>query len=408
MCIWYAHARFLVDERLTASGFPERNFSDLFPRWLGTRELLLHGRDPYSSEMTRDIQKGYYGRPIDSLRPGDPSDEQRFVYPLYVTFLLAPTVTLPFPAVRAIFIVILSAAAVLGVFLWSQALGINLGSEKAGICMLLVLASIPCQQGIQLQQLSLLVECLLAGVGYCLIRGKFTLAGVLLAMATIKPQLCIWFIVLVLLWCAGLWSQRKPAAISFVAALTVLIAISEALLPKWPLEFVNGFAGYLRYTHATNGLFELLGRTAGSAALLCLAVAAAVAVRRAVAKSGGATEFAVATVFVLTFTCVAIPSLAPHNEILLLPAYLMLVKERPAIWAKGRLARSLWFAAWLALVWPWMTGIVLAITLLLGHANSRWWDLPADTNAILPITVLLALMPLLWGRSRYTAEPRLE
>src|SRR5262245_46996665 len=27
---------------------PRGNLSDLYPRWLGARELLLHGRDPYS------------------------------------------------------------------------------------------------------------------------------------------------------------------------------------------------------------------------------------------------------------------------------------------------------------------------------------------------------------------------
>jgi Glycosyltransferase family 87 len=407
MFMWYAHARFLVDQRLTASGFPERNFSDLFPRWLGTRELLLHGRDPYSSEMTREIQKGYYGRPIDHTRAGEPMDEQRFAYPLYVAFLLAPTVNMPFTVARSIFIVLLVSAVVLSALLWIRTLGMNIGAEQVTICVLLTLATIPCQQCIQLQQLSLLVEFLLAGVAYCLIRGKFMLAGFLLAAATIKPQLCIWFIVLVLLWCAGLWTRRKAAAISFVAALAVLIATSDALLPKWPLEFVGGFAAYLGYTHVTNGLFELFGRVAGSFVLLGLLAAAAVAVRRAVAKAGDATQFAVASVFVLTFTCVAIPSLAPHNEILLLPAFLLLVKERSRIWAKGKLARSLWFAGWLLLAWPWTTGTLLAITLLFGHANSRWWDLPAATNALLPITASIALMPLLWERSSSPrAEPR--
>src|SRR5271155_3431642 len=72
---YYAHMLQLAEQRLAASGFPERNFSDLFPRWLGTRELLLNGRDPYSPEITREIQRGYYGRPIDSSRAADPIDE---------------------------------------------------------------------------------------------------------------------------------------------------------------------------------------------------------------------------------------------------------------------------------------------------------------------------------------------
>src|SRR5579863_4513015 len=57
-----------------AAGIPRGNLSDLYPRWLGARELLLHGRDPYGSDITREIQTGYYGRPIDPNRPNDPQD----------------------------------------------------------------------------------------------------------------------------------------------------------------------------------------------------------------------------------------------------------------------------------------------------------------------------------------------
>ena len=52
-----------------AHGRPRGNLSDVYPRWLGARELLLHHRDPYSSDITREIQAGYYGRPLDPARP---------------------------------------------------------------------------------------------------------------------------------------------------------------------------------------------------------------------------------------------------------------------------------------------------------------------------------------------------
>src|SRR5689334_25440194 len=86
-----------------AHGQPRGNFSDLYPRWLGTRELLLHHRDPYSPEITREIQTGYYGRPLDPTRPSDPKDQQAFAYPVYVAFVLAPSVFLPFAVVHTIF-----------------------------------------------------------------------------------------------------------------------------------------------------------------------------------------------------------------------------------------------------------------------------------------------------------------
>jgi len=84
-------------------GTPRGNLSDLYPSWLAARELLLHHRDPYSAEITKEIQAGYYGRPIDAARPNDPTNQQAFAYPVYVAFLLAPSVKLPFSEVQVLF-----------------------------------------------------------------------------------------------------------------------------------------------------------------------------------------------------------------------------------------------------------------------------------------------------------------
>ena len=69
------------------NGSTWENRSDIYPRWIGARELILHGRNPYSVEVTREIQIGYYGRAVDLRRAPFPSDEQRFIYPLFVVFL---------------------------------------------------------------------------------------------------------------------------------------------------------------------------------------------------------------------------------------------------------------------------------------------------------------------------------
>ena len=60
------------------------NQSDLYPRWLGARELLWHHRSPYSGEVTREIQLGFYGRTVDPLDRKDMLDSEAFAYPVYV------------------------------------------------------------------------------------------------------------------------------------------------------------------------------------------------------------------------------------------------------------------------------------------------------------------------------------
>jgi len=69
----------------------------------GGRELLLHGRNPYSDETTVEIQKGYYGRALDAARAEDPKDRKGFAYPAYVVFVLAPLIGFPFPQVQIFF-----------------------------------------------------------------------------------------------------------------------------------------------------------------------------------------------------------------------------------------------------------------------------------------------------------------
>src|ERR1700719_2099629 len=64
---FYVQHVLIAHQRADAAlhGLPRGNLSDLYPRWLGAKELLLHDRDPYSAEVTREIQSGYYARPLD-------------------------------------------------------------------------------------------------------------------------------------------------------------------------------------------------------------------------------------------------------------------------------------------------------------------------------------------------------
>src|ERR1700752_5105564 len=119
--MWLYVGRVLVPQQkeyAVSRDLPRGNLSDLYPRWLGARELLLHGRDPYSAELTRQIQSGYYGRPLDLGRPNDPHDQEAFAYPLYVVFVLAPTVKLPFSVGQELFRWLLAGLTVFSVFLW--------------------------------------------------------------------------------------------------------------------------------------------------------------------------------------------------------------------------------------------------------------------------------------------------
>ena len=123
--MWFYVDRILVGFQVADAAARERprgNLSDLYPRWLGARELLLHHRNPYGDDITIEIQKGYYGRALDPARPNDPKDQQGFAYPVYVVFLLAPFVGFPFHSVQLVFYWTLIALTAIGVWLWLRAL----------------------------------------------------------------------------------------------------------------------------------------------------------------------------------------------------------------------------------------------------------------------------------------------
>src|SRR5208282_5248088 len=73
-----------------------RVLTDLYPSWYGSRELLLHHRDPYSAEVSRELEIAYYGKVLDPSVPGERQDQQRFAYPLYFVFFIAPLAWMSF------------------------------------------------------------------------------------------------------------------------------------------------------------------------------------------------------------------------------------------------------------------------------------------------------------------------
>ncbi|HVM91902.1 MAG TPA: glycosyltransferase 87 family protein [Terriglobales bacterium] len=391
---YYGHLRKLTQQRLDSLGFPARNFSDTLPRWIGTRELLLHGADPYSLEVTREIQRAYYGRALDSQRPADPIDEQRFAYPLFVVFVFAPFISLPFHTFQLTFALVLCLASALTVIIWMRAIHLPLSPDKVLALILAAFTTIPYVEGIQLQQLSLLVAFFLAAAVFAILKNNLLVAGALLALATIKPQLSIALAGCLLLWSISQWPSRKRLLIGFVLTLSALVLASEFLLPRWPLQFLGGLSAYLRYTQARTGIHALLGDLGGTAALIFLTAIAAAAVWRAKSAPLDSEAFGLALCFALTLTCCTVPSLAAHNQVLLLPGYLLLAKEHKRLRSSGRLARALLLAAALTILWPWLTGCLLLALRPIQSVADRFWDIPLALGPLTPVIIFAALTPL--------------
>ena len=87
-----------------------------------------------------------------------------------------------------------------------------------------------------------------------------------------------------------------------------------------------------------------------------------------------------------------IPTLAPHAQLLLLPGFLCLLREREAL-LQGSVSRPLLAAAWALLAWPWIAALGLLLAAICWPLSSLlgFWQVPLYTSPLLPLAVLLAL-----------------
>jgi hypothetical protein len=380
---------------------PRGNLSDLYPRWIGARELLVHGRDPYSAEVTRESQAGYYGRPLDPSRPDDPKDQQAFAYPIYVAFLLAPTVHLPFASVQRAFFWLLLGLSLATIPLWLRVLRMSLNPWEQASVMGFLLGSLALMQGLKLQQISLVVAAIVAAAIAFLVTDRPIAAGILLALSTIKPQL-VWLLLLWLaIWTLADWRRRYRWAASFLGTMFILLAASEWYSPHWLPRFWHALGEYRKYTGAAPFLQQLVPAPWSWLPQL-LAVAATLWVfwshRR---QAENTVTFATMICLVLAVTIFVVPTSAPYNQVLLLPPVLLLVHAWPEIWRRNLPCRVLVAIGAILLLWPWVSSVVLAglSFVLAPEVVEKAWAVPLWTIIPLPMGVAALMLVHTYPRS---------
>ncbi len=226
--------------------------NDFYPRWRGTRALIMEGRDPYSKEVTLEIQEGVYGRPARA-----DEDQVAFAYPLYVSFLLLPFSFFSYPYAQALWLstlICLSSGAVILILRtvdWQPA--------PAALITLSMwcLFFYPTARSLVLGQLSILILALVALALWAIEQGWDFLAGGSLALATIKPQMV--FLLIPFLLLSSLTRRRYRVLLGFLAGMGILLLLSWLALPTWMRSFVTNLGQYQAYTTLYRGGRSPLG-----------------------------------------------------------------------------------------------------------------------------------------------------
>jgi hypothetical protein len=93
---------------------------------------------------------------------------------------------------------------------------------------------------------------------------------------------------------------------------------------------------------------------------------------------------------VLLVTLVIVPSFAPYNQVLLLPAVFLIAASWKELWPRNRLTRIACTLAVLVVFWPWLAscGVMLASLFLPASSVQTAWAMPLYTSLGIPLVVL--------------------
>lgn len=225
---------------------------DFFIEWKGA-QIAVNGGDPYSDAATLEIQHGLYRFNV----PPD-QDQLAFVYPYWRIFYNLPIVFLPYDWAAAIWVGLLITLFLGSVYLITQVVGWRPKSAlQQSVLYLSLLLSFPVFGSLMLGQVALLDGSLLALIFFCLRTGRQGWAGFLLALITVKPQLAVVMVGLLVL--RALWKREWRFLLSFAITMAILAGASFAVYPSWFSKFLAGISRYPSYKPTLTGPSFIFG-----------------------------------------------------------------------------------------------------------------------------------------------------
>lgn len=357
--------------------FPGAN--DFYSRWRGAQVYWQEGLNPYSDAATLAIQEGIYGRPA---RPDE--DPGPFAYPFYTVFLLVPLVPLTYSWASAVWLTLIQVALIgatllaLRLYRWQPSLWL------LALTVLWTLAFYHSARTIFLGQFAGPVYFLIVLCLWALHRRLDGLAGVALALSTVKPQMSFLLIPALVLWAV---LHRRWRFLAWAAgAMALLLLASFALEPGWLGDFVAQVARYPSYTALgsplwiiTHAIWPALG-SPGEIFLVALALgwllyAAWHGLRRGAGE--GAFHWAIGVTLVVT-NLIA-PRTATTNYVMMYPALFLGLK----LWAARSPRGSWWIAIFYALSIAGLWALFMATVVQRFEHPLVYLPLPLGLTALL-------------------------
>ncbi|HEV2278957.1 MAG TPA: glycosyltransferase family 87 protein [Acidobacteriaceae bacterium] len=363
------------------------NHSDLLPTWSGTRAALA-GKDPYSGDIVLRLQRQWYaGAPKTLIRP----EPQGFWYPGHAVVLFAPFSAMSWTTERRLFIAFVLPLLALALWLLTGSLKVCPSTSRRFVVVALALFSWPAVWGLRLQQITLVVAVMTFFAWHLLTRGRNISPGILLACATIKPQLVAPLLVWILFWA---FARRSWVLIvTFAVTLGTLLGASEWIMPGWIPHWLSAIRHYRAVTRSSPQLETAFGHWAGLAIGIFALVATGVAFVRLRRCPAGSGEFNVATALALAVAVLISPFNPPiiYNYILLFPAVLLILFRR----FESRLAEAARILLGLQVFVDICSPAISVLGESVAGPSSLWTVLPF-LDFLLPSLATLSLLVYVW------------
>lgn len=362
---------------------------DFLIRWLPGRLVLFERYDsPYSLEATHQIQYFRYGRLAYEWEM-----QGLFSYPHYTIFIMLPLIAIPdFTIARALWMTILEVAHIGIVILTLRFTNFNPRPVSFLLMVIVSLISSYLLQPIIDANPSSLAAIFIVLSLFFLSIEKDIAAGIFLALATFKPQMTIFYFLLVFLWA---YSQKRwKIIISSMAGLIALFSISFLFQPDWFFDFVKQIMTYPEYA-SPNTPATILGKIVpgfekGAGLLLAIVSFGLILYEWVRAYGKGFRHFLWTTCFTFALLPLSGIVFGNRNFIILLPGFLLFFIEK--------------FRTYPARTVLWNGLLILMLILSWSPLFFTFVDSPfLSFNNYLPLSFLLVLL-MYFTRAAYTKQ----
>ncbi|GIV66554.1 MAG: hypothetical protein KatS3mg047_0947 [Bellilinea sp.] len=215
--------------------------NDFLVHWMGTKSFFEDGLSPYSDEVAIRIQNMVYGRPAQT---GE--HELRVAYPLYSILIFLPFALIPdYNLARAVWMAVLESALILMSFL---SLRLVRWRPKPLVLVLFLLFSVFWYHALRpviLGNAVVLIALGVVGILLAVRAGNDELAGILMALITIKPQVVLLFVGYICIWAAS--QRRWKIIIWFLISMGLFVGLAVILIPDWIIQNLREVLRYPSY-----------------------------------------------------------------------------------------------------------------------------------------------------------------